>query len=242
MKNVLVIGATGDVGQGICAALLDSGYRVIGAGRSLEKLDALKKRLLSHGSMAILPGSVSTEADAKLLCNAAKQMIETLDCVITSVNLKLGRMPLLQRNPEDLSTHLQGNLIPHFIAAKTFIPSITDGGTYLAIGGGMADMIVPGNGLATIAQAGQRNMLRMIAREARGGPVQIRELLLYSPITGESNRVGADPAWFTDDECGRHVVAVLSQPDLYPGPILALKSKDQVGKPEPQAQTAIKQA
>ena len=32
MKNVLVIGATGDVGQGICGELMKAGWRVIAAG------------------------------------------------------------------------------------------------------------------------------------------------------------------------------------------------------------------
>ena len=235
MKNILVIGATGDVGQGICVALLDAGCRVIGSSRSAQNLDALKKRISSHGSMDILPGSVATEAEATALCDAAKTLAGTLDGVVTSVNSRVGKLPLIQRKPDEIAAHLQGNLIPHFIAARTFIPAIVDGGMYLAIGGGMADMIVPGNGLSTITQGAQRNMLRMIAREARGGPVKIRELLLYSHITGESNRIGADPAWFTDEECGRHVVAVLNQPDLFPGPVLALKSREQVGKPEPQA-------
>ena len=235
MKNVLVIGATGDVGQGICAELITSGYRVIGTSRSAHNLEALKERLLARGSMDTLPSSVATESEAKVLCDAAKNLAGTLDCVINSLSHRMSRKPLLQHEPEDIASHLQGNLIPHFIAAKTFIPAIADGGMYLAIGGGMAELIIPGNGLPTITQGGQRNMLRMIAREARGGPVMIRELLLYSHITGESNRDKADPVWFTDEECGRHVVAVLRRPDLFPGPILALKSREQVGKPEPQS-------
>jgi uncharacterized protein YbjT (DUF2867 family) len=34
MKKLLVVGATGDVGQGIVAAAMARGWRVAGAGRS----------------------------------------------------------------------------------------------------------------------------------------------------------------------------------------------------------------
>jgi len=243
MKNILVIGATGDVGQGICVALMSSGYRVIASSRSPENLEALKQRVAAHGAMDLAPGSVATEPDAKVLRDRVKGMAAELHGVIITVNVKSAKMALIERQPENLISHLSANLIPHFIAAKVFIPSLENNGMYLSIGGGMADFIVPGNGLTTIAQAAQRNMIRMIAREARGGPVLIRELLLYSHITGESNRADADPGWFTDEECGRHVLAILRDPELFPGPILALKSKEQTGRPEapPAGKPAAKQ-
>lgn len=234
MTNVVVIGATGDVGQGICSVLMSHGYSVTGVSRSLHNLEAVKKRLAPVGTLQVLEGSVGTEEDAQALCERLRQSVGKLHCVVTTVNVKKGKLPLIQRTADEIVTHLRENLVPQFIAAKVFIPVMEAGGVYLSIGGGMADFIVPGNGLATMVQAAQRNMIRMISREARGGPVMIRELLLYSHITGESNRQGADPAWFTDEECGRHVHAIISQPDLFPGPILALKSKDQAGKPEPQ--------
>lgn len=237
MKKVLVVGATGDVGQGICAALMAEGHRVIATSRNASTLEALRQGLSAHGHLELVPGSVSTEEEGVALRKKVKDLVGTLDVVITSVNLKMGKLPLIERRAEELIEHLQGNLITQFIAAKTLIPAIVEGGMYLSIGGGMADFIVPGNGLSAVAQAAQRNMIRMIAREARGGPVMIRELLLYSHITGVSNRANADPAWFTDEECGRHVLAVLSQPEKFQGPILALKSREQVGRPEPQAKS-----
>ncbi len=234
MSNVVVIGATGDVGQGICSVLLSNGHRVIGVSRNLKNLYDVKNRLSVHGSLDLMEGSVSDERDAKNLSQKLKEVYGKLDFVVTTVNLKMGKAPLVERKADDIIKHLYGNLIPQFIAAKVFIPVIESGGMYLSIGGGMVDFIVPGNGLSTIAQGGQRNMIRMIAREARGGAVMIRELLLYSHITGESNREVADPAWFTDEECGRHVLAVITMPELFPGPILGLKSREQVGKPESQ--------
>ena len=51
-------------------------------------------------------------------------------------------------------------------------------------------------------------------------------------VNGESKRASADPAWLTDVEVGRHVCAVLADPAAFPDPVTALKSRDQVGRPE----------
>jgi NAD(P)-dependent dehydrogenase (short-subunit alcohol dehydrogenase family) len=235
MKSVLVIGATGDVGQGVCGELLHAGWRVIAAGRTAAKLEALKQRIAAKGKLEYVTGDVSTESGAAALRDAALKLAGTLDAVVTTVNPdKTAPVPILERSADELTELLRGNIVAHFIAAKTFIPVIAKGGMYLSIGGGMADFIVPGMGVTNICQAGQRNLFRIIAREARGGPVQIRELLLVSMIAGESNRANAEPSWLTDEDCGRHVAAVLAQPDVFAGPILAVRSREQVGKPEPQ--------
>lgn len=235
MKNVLVIGATGDVGQGVCGELMQAGWRVIAAGRSAPKLEALKSRLAAQGNLEYVTGDVSTESGAAAMRDAALKLAGTLDAVVTTVNPeKTAPAPIMERTADELTELLRANIVAHFIAAKTFIPVIAKGGMYLSIGGGMADFIVPGMGVTNICQAGQRNLFRILAREARGGPVHIRELLLVSMIAGESNRSKAEPTWLTDQDCGRHVAAVLAQPEVFAGPILAVRSREQVGKPEPQ--------
>lgn len=44
-KTVVVIGATGVVGSGLCRAFLDQGAFVVGVSRSAEKLAELKKTI-----------------------------------------------------------------------------------------------------------------------------------------------------------------------------------------------------
>ena len=44
-KRLLIIGAAGDVGQGIVSAASARGWQVAAAGRSAAKLDALASRL-----------------------------------------------------------------------------------------------------------------------------------------------------------------------------------------------------
>ena len=56
--------------------------------------------------------------------------------------------------------------------------------------------------------------------------------MVVSMVNGESKRDRAEPDWLTDVEVGRHVCAILDAPGAFPGPILQLKSRDQVGRPE----------
>lgn len=232
MKNILVIGASGNVGQGVCLALLAAGHRVIASSRSAQKLAALKNMLAACGRIEMLTGSVASDAEANELCRGAIRLAGTLDAVVTSINTPIDIKPLLQFGTDEFAEQLRGNLVVHFTAARTFIPAIANGGTYLAIGGGMADIVVPTYGIASTVQGGLRNMLRMIAREGRGGPVNIRELLLCSFITPLPDGDKEHPDWLTGGECGRHALAVIEEPARFPGPILALRSKHQVGQPE----------
>lgn len=233
MKNILVIGANGTVGRGVCSALLAAGHSVIASGRSEQKLAVLKDALLPCGQIETLAGSVASDAQANELCREAMCLAGTLDAVVTSINTPIHTKPLSQFDSNEFAEQLRDNLVVHFTAARTFIPTIANGGTYLAIGGGMADVVVPGYGVMSTVQGGLRNMLRMFAREGRGGPVNIRELLVCSMITPLPDGDKDHPDWLTGLECGRHVLAVIEEPTRFPGPILALGSRQQIGQPEP---------
>jgi hypothetical protein len=56
--------------------------------------------------------------------------------------------------------------------------------------------------------------------------------MIVSMVNGKSKRANADPAWITDSEVGRHVCAIIADPTRFPGPILTLKTKEQVGQPD----------
>ncbi|HXQ25082.1 MAG TPA: SDR family oxidoreductase [Candidatus Acidoferrales bacterium] len=232
MPNVLVIGATGDVGQGIVSALLKANYRVIAASRGEDRLRALAHRLGSPASLRAIKGSVESEGTAAVLLEKIRERGDALDTVITSVSapMKSGAM-LFERSADDLSQILRDNLLTHFVAAKIFIPAIAKGGVYLSIGGGLADFVRPGFGHHSMAQAALRMMLRTLAVELEDRPVAVRELLIASMVNGESRRAIAQADWVTDLDIGEHVRAILERPQDFPDLIQTLRSRQQVGSP-----------
>lgn len=232
-KTILVIGAAGDVGQGIVRAARQQGWAVIAAGRDAAKLEAtLGASIGKDDGVRICAGDLATEEGTLALWNAATALSGRIDAVIISVNAPNRLAPLSQWSGEELTSLLSANLLTHFNAAKVMQPLLPADGMLIGIGGGTADFVIPKMVPVSVAQAGLRMLYRGLARERAEG-AQIRELMIISMVNGASKREKAQPEWVTDDEVGQHVCAILSAPDQFPGPILQLKNRDQVGQPDP---------
>jgi len=231
MTGLLVIGASGDVGQGVVQKALGKGWTVAAAGRTEEKLLALDKRLGSPKNLRLVPGDIGDESGATALLEKAKASLGTIDAVVVAVNAPNTAKPLLDWTIPEFIKLLRDNLVSHFIAAKTFIPHLADGGIFIAIGGGTADFVIAGMGHLSIVQAAERMMIRALAKEHRGKTTHLRELMIISMVNGASTRQQAAADWLTDTEIGEHITSIIARPAEFPGPILSLKSRDQVGVP-----------
>ena len=231
MKTALIVGATGDVGAGIVTVLANEGWQIVAAGRNAEKLQALQAGQPA-GQVKTLTGDVASEESAIKMWDEASACFGSLDVVIVSVNAPSPKpQKLFDWSSPDMAEQLQSNILTHFVAAKIFIPRLGKESTYIGIGGGMADFIAPGVGQMSMCQAALRKMYKAIAKENKEGPT-IKELMIYSMVNGASRREAADPSWITDEDIGQHVSAILNNADQFPAPILTLKSREQVGKPE----------
>ncbi len=231
MTGLLVIGASGDVGQGVVEKALGKGWTVAAAGRTEEKLLALDKRLGSPKNLRLVPGDIGDESGVTALLEKAKASLGTIDAVVVAVNAPNTAKPLLDWTIPEFIKLLRDNLVSHFIAAKTFIPHLADGGIFIAIGGGTADFVIAGMGHLSIVQAAERMMIRALAKEHRGKTTHLRELMIISMVNGASTRQQAAADWLTDTEIGEHITSIIARPAEFPGPILSLKSRDQVGVP-----------
>jgi NAD(P)-dependent dehydrogenase (short-subunit alcohol dehydrogenase family) len=224
MKRLLVVGAGGDVGQGVVAAALELGWKVAAAGRTAERLQRLQAKLAAPG-LKVAVGDLRDEAAAGALWDAAASALGGLDAVVIAVNAPNAMRPLLTWTAAELLEVYAANVLTHFNAAKVFLPRLPANGVFLGIGGGTADFVIPKLGQLSMAQAAERMMYRAIARERREG-AEVRELMIASMVNGESSRSGADPAWVTDLEVGRHACAIVAEPAAFPGPVIILKSRE----------------
>ena len=102
----------------------------------------------------------------------------------------------------------------------------------------MADLIFPGTLTVSMGQAALRHFYRPLAKEPICEKIHLRELMLYSMINGKSKAGAAHESWITDDEVGKHVVAVLADLKAFEGPILTVKSRKQIGQPERKPEAA----
>ncbi len=231
MERTAVVGASGDVGRGIVAQLLGMGRPVVAVGRSSEALAQLVREFGAGSALTVCEGDVSDAISAKSLAETLSKDGGIRD-VVVSVNGPSRAKPLAEMDGKFLIDVFTQNVLPHFEAAKAFIPTMRPGTTYLSIGGGMADFIVHGMAAVSMAQAAQRNLFRSLQIEPLKPDVRVLELMLCSMIAGKRTVGIAKPGWITADEVGSHVCAVLADATAYPGPILKLRSRAQVGSPE----------
>lgn len=223
-KTAVVVGAGGDVGHGIARALLAGGWRLVTIGRRQPEQ--------SDQDAIFLQGDVSTPEGAAKVASEAVGRAGQPDLVIASINTGLPPLPMSSMDGAAYLRMFSANLVPHVEAARAFLPVLKPNGTYLAIGGGMADYVVPGMAGMSAVQAAQRMIFRHLAADPPRDDVRILELMLQSMIAGHSNAGRADPRWLTAAEVGRHVMAILADPAAFPGPILRLATRKMVGVPD----------
>lgn len=232
MKHVLILGATGDVGNGAASELLKAGYGVIAVSRGGPKAEALRERR-KHEAFRLVEGSVGDERAAAAVLAAIREQTDSVDAVIASLNVQPHRPEtLLEWDSAQLLETIKNNLITHFVAAKTFIPLVADGGTYIGVGGGMADRIFPHYGYNSMIQSALRTMFRYIDHETKGRRVEIRELIISAMVTTDQRQNSGDQKfnWIADSEVGQHIRAMISDPQSFPGPIQLLNTPRGVGR------------
>lgn len=227
VKRLLVIGACGDIGQGIARGALAEGLEVVAADRDIGRL----KRYDDGSGIATVVGDLSSEDSALRLWSVAQEPFGGIDAVALAVNAPNATKPLMEWNAEEMSAVYSTNLLTHFNAIKVMLPRLPEQGMLIGIGGGTADFILPTMAQLSMLQAAQRMMYRGFAKERKSG-AEIRELMLISMINGERKREIAEPHWVMDTEVGRHVCAILADPQAFKGPVLKLEIREQVGKPE----------
>ncbi|MDR7156433.1 NAD(P)-dependent dehydrogenase (short-subunit alcohol dehydrogenase family) [Sphingobium xenophagum] len=203
---------------------------MIAVARDPERLSALVGEC--EGEVIPVAGSVGDDASALALAKAVAGHQPVLDAVITSVNAPPELAHVMTQPIEDLVELFRHNVMSHLIAAKAFLPLLAPTGHYIGLGGGMADVMVERKGGVSMCQAALRNLFRHIALENAGRGPTVKELMLYSLIVDPADEANADPRQVRADEVGDHIMAIVNQPDIFPGPILALKSRKQVGQPQ----------
>jgi NAD(P)-dependent dehydrogenase (short-subunit alcohol dehydrogenase family) len=127
-KTVVVLGATGVVGSGICRAFLDQGAFVVAVSRSAGRFDDLSKTLALKASdgFATAVGDFKDEASSGLAMAAIDRALagRAIDHVISSQGFVKFGPPPTQSTAAQLNDALADGLTINFNAAKALLPGI----------------------------------------------------------------------------------------------------------------------
>jgi NAD(P)-dependent dehydrogenase (short-subunit alcohol dehydrogenase family) len=220
--HLMVIGATGDVGYGVVAQSLRRDWTTTAVGRRPEALQRLSESVAeSTAPLDTVSASVTNSADLTRLRDMIAQAPDA--SVVVTISQPWPATPAEELSRAALAEYFDAYLGAHLVTAQTLIPALRPGATYLGIGGGMADFVPTGLIPTSMAQAAQRMLFTGLHKAYRSTGVQVRELLVVSPVAGHSNREHADPTWLTDTDIGVRVCDIAARPDNFAGPIHYLK-------------------
>ncbi|MCA0374308.1 MAG: SDR family oxidoreductase [Gemmatimonadetes bacterium] len=133
-----------------------------------------------------------------------------LDRVVASLGGWWQGADLVDVPPEVWSRIVHDGLTAHYMAARTFLPLVRAGGSYVMVNGAGALRPVPKAGPVTIVASAQLTMRDVLAAEQRGRDVRVNTVLLGTPVRTRSRpEGGAD--WLTAEEAGAVIVRLASR-------------------------------
>ena len=214
VKQVLVAGGAGGIGEGIVQALLaEEGITVVVTSRKPERLAELEERLapIARRRFTGITADAGEPADAAELV----EQVAALGGCDAAIAI-FGRgfwtgVPLLHTPLHQWREIIDEMLTSHFTFARAVIPMLAQvpGSCYLAIGGGAAFVPLRDAGLMSIAAAGQLMLTRALALEQGTSPPRIRELVISGPVSTRESRSFAKPHWVTESDVGAVVADIV---------------------------------
>jgi NAD(P)-dependent dehydrogenase (short-subunit alcohol dehydrogenase family) len=212
MKNVLVGGGTGGVGEGIVRALLAAGHLVVVPSRSAAKLERLRGDVAAGERLVTVEGDVGALAGARAVRERIARDVGRIDALVPSLG-GWWEGALLDVTPGVWDDVMNEMLRTHFIFAHVFLPVVRaqrGGGRYIAIGGGAAYHPVRGSSLVSIAAAAQAMFTRALHQELSESDVEVLELIVDGPVRTRDSAALATPDWITAGEVGAVVAELVA--------------------------------
>lgn len=219
MKNIVVIGATGNVGRSVVLEGLRREWIVTAVARDGRKLAELSATA-SSALLGVASADLGSERQAQALADGP--LASTPDAVVVAINSWTTQRRMLDWDPDGLRTTLSANLEPHLVAARAFLPQLRPGAVFLSIGGGTADFLAPGSAHMSLTQSALRMMLRAIAKEESDRGVHIKELLVRAAVQGHRAQGFTAGATISADVVAMKVCDVLDAPEQHTEVILTL--------------------
>lgn len=212
-KPVLVLGASGEVGQAVVGALLQAHLPVIAVAATRDELAAIERPAGTTAELVRLPGHTGTETGGAALANAIRLLRRPPGAVVAMIGGDFTPGRLLDQPVQRLREKLDDDLFPHLVAARHLLPLLAENngrGTYVLIGGPAAESPWAGYGHLSVSSAALRMLARVLREETMGGPVRVQQLAVCAPLCTQGDRDNRCPDWPLPEELGQRVVALLA--------------------------------
>jgi NAD(P)-dependent dehydrogenase (short-subunit alcohol dehydrogenase family) len=190
-RTVLVLGGTGEVGEGIVRGLLAQGATVAVPSRAEERLASLRDRLGAPKQLITAVGDVGRPQGAASLVQRLEADCPPLDAAVASLGGSWQGPRLVDLSIEMWETFLRGTLTAHFLAARAFLPLVRRRqGTYVFVNHGASQAPVEGAGPLSVSAAAQVMLMRTFAAEEAAGGARVLSVVLSKPVVTRTEPEG----------------------------------------------------
>lgn len=207
-RSVLVVGASGGIGEGVTRALLELGATVVAAGRSEARLSALAEYVTDAGPGVLHPYVVDvSDPDSNAVRTRLAKDHGTFDGAVLTIGNwgPPGRTGLLEVSDAVWDAMIADNLTSHFRALRAVTPLLVQDGALVHLTGFSAEIPYPGAALVGATNAAKKSLLSTLTAELDGKGRRIYELVIGPIRTRPRAAVGADSeAWLSAADLGRH--------------------------------------
>jgi len=214
-KHILIVGASGGIGEEAAKLIHQSGGILYLAGRNMIKVQEV-------GQSLDIPANRLFEVDfdrpetVEALALSVHQLVPQLDILINAAGIGIIK-PLEKLSLEDFQQTLTANLTGPFLLFKNFLPPMKEAkkGFIINIPGVLGKAPMAGASAYAASKYGLNGMLKSIREELRRTEIRITNLYLGgvdSPFWDDIDlRVQRDK-FVTAEEAGRAVWFLCQQP------------------------------
>jgi len=212
--EVVVLGGTGAVGQGVVAALLEAGSPVLVPGRDPGRLAALRARFADEPALDTLLGSVADDASARVLADRISARRRPLGAIVAALGGPYSRGRVIDRPGDALLSALQLDLMPHVHAVHHLLPLLRDHEhprRFVIIGSPAGIKPWAAHGDSSITAAALRMFAQVAHQEAAAIDVRVQMMEVGDPVCTPDNAANACVGWPSALLVGRRLVSLLDQ-------------------------------
>lgn len=210
-KVAVVAGGSGGIGEGIVAALMDSGYRVWVPTREGDQAPRLRDYVADLGELRTMPADLCNEKEVTAFRDRIVEEEGRVEAVCVSVGAYYYGHRMHRMTLDAWNRSVQDNLSTHFNLQRAFVDHMRkqDAGVYVTLTGPEAESIYPDEGVMSIMAAAQKMMARVSAREAFDSNVRVHTVTAHTSVKTRSRGEDANPDWITAADLGLYVAAVV---------------------------------
>jgi len=210
--EVLVLGGTGAVGQGVVGALLEAGSPVLVVGRDPGRLAALRAQFDDEPGLDTLLGSVADDESAKVVADRIAARPRPLGAVVAALGGPYARGRVIDRPGDALMHTLHLDLMPHVHAVRHLLPLLQDHPhprRFVMIGSPAGLKPWAAHGDSSVTAAALRMYAQVVHQEAQAIGVRAQLLEVSAPVCTPSNAANACSEWPSALLVGRRLVSLL---------------------------------